>query len=167
MKFETLSSQHLNLLFQFELENRAWFESLIASRGDDFYTLSNIKKHIFECIANAKLGISYSGVLIENGAIVARGNLKDICTAENKGSVGYRVAKNSTGKGYASFCLTELMNIASNTYSLSELNALVLDNNPASAAVLKKQGFKIQSYQANFLALNGGKFGCTTYSYTP
>ena len=163
VKFETLSSQHVEQLFQFELENRSWFESLIASRGDNFYTLTGVKKHILDCTANAKLGIDYSGVLIENEVIVARANLKSIDGENGVCSVGYRVAKNSVGKGYASYCLAKLIKIASNNGSLCKLEAQVLDNNPASATVLKKLGFKVKSYQPNFMALNGKNYGCTTF----
>ena len=162
VKFEVLSNQHIEPLFQFELENRSWFESLITSRGDNFYTLAAVKEHILDCTANAKLGIGYSGVLIKNGVIVARGNLKNIDCENRICSVGYRVAKNSAGKGYASYCLAELIKIASNNYSLCKLEAQVLDNNPASVAVLKKLGFKVKSYQSNFMTLNGKNYGCTT-----
>lgn len=163
MKFEALSIQHVELLFQFELENRTWFESLIASRGDNFYTLDAVKEHILDCTANTKLGIGYSGVLIESGVIVARANLTSIDCENGVCSVGYRVAKNSVGKGYASYCLAELIKIASNNYSLYKLEAQVLDNNPASVAVLTKLGFKVKSYQPNFMALNGRNYGCTTF----
>lgn len=163
MKFEALSNQHIEPLFQFELENRSWFESLITSRGDNFYTLDGVKKHIFSCTANAKLGIGYSGVLIENEVIIARANLKNIDSENSCCSVGYRVAKNSVGKGYASYCLAELIKVASNNYSLCNLEAQVLDNNPASVAVLTKLGFKVNSYQPDFMALNGKNYGCTTF----
>lgn len=165
MKFQALSCEHLEQLFQFELENRIWFESLIASRGEDFYSRSNIKQHIFDCMASAKQGHSYSGVLIANNAIVARGNLKNICAKKHSGSVGYRVAKNCIGKGFASFCLSKLIKVASNDLALSKLNAQVLDNNPASAAVLIKRGFKAKSYQPNYFTVNGEKFGCTNYEF--
>lgn len=163
MIFETLSDKHLDLLFKFEVENREWFETLISSRGNYFYTYYGIKNHISNCISDTKLGKGYSGVLIDNGAVVARGNLKDICTENKSCSVGYRVAKNSIGKGYASYCLAELIRKAITSYSIKELEAQVLENNPASKAVLEKLGFKATCHELNFIELNGIKLGCTTF----
>lgn len=163
MIFETLSEKHLDLLFQFELENREWFESVISPREDYFYTHSGVQRHIFDSVLKMKLGSHYSGVLIQKDQIVARGNLKNICHKKNSCSVGYRVAENSTGKGYATYCLTKLIRIASGLYSLNELEALVLDNNPTSKAVLQKLKFNAESHETNFIELNGIKLGCTTF----
>jgi len=163
MVFETLANKHLDLLFQFELENREWFESLISSRGDDFYSCIGVKEHISDSIVKNVLGNQYSGVLIVDGVIVARGNLKDICSDNNRCSIGYRVAKKEAGKGYASYCLTELKRISKNLYSINELEAQVLDNNPASIAVLKKQGFKMSFHEGNFIEFKGKQLGCSTF----
>lgn len=163
MIFETLSDKHLNRLFQFELENREWFESMVSPRDDFFYSYSGVKRHILDSMNNMQLGTHYSGVLILNDQIVARGNLKDICVENNNGSVGYRVGKSSTGKGYATYCLAELVKIAANLYSINELEAQVLDNNPASKVVLQKLGFNVESHQENFISLNSVTLGCTTF----
>lgn len=166
MKFEVLSQKHLGLLFQFELENRQWFESLISSRGDHFYTRSGVKKHIDAHLTEAKLGNSYSGVLLVDDKIVARGNLKDICSKKQSCSVGYRVAKNSIGRGYSSYCLTTLIKIANTEYSIDNIEAKVLENNPASQAVLKKAGFTSHYFEHNFIDLHGNNLSCTTYKRT-
>ena len=163
MIFAALADEHLNLLFQFELENRVWFESLIAARANEFYSKKSVKSHIEHCISAAKRGKNYSGVLINNGVIVARANLKDINNHHHTSFVGYRVAKNSIGKGYASFCLSELIEKAKVLYSVKLLKAQVLDNNPASKNVLTKQGFKAVDHEADFTELDGRKFNCTRY----
>ncbi|WP_414734061.1 GNAT family N-acetyltransferase [Colwellia psychrerythraea] len=95
--------------------------------------------------------------------MVARGNLKEICMDNNSCSVGYRVAEKHAGKGYASYCLTELIRIANNSYLINKVEAQVLDNNPASITVLKKQGFYMLFHEPNFTELNGVKLGCTTF----
>lgn len=163
MIFETLTTKHVNLLFQFELENRAWFESLITARADDFYSESAVKAHIDHCIREEKLGKNYSGLLINNGVIVARANLKDINKQDHTCAVGYRVAKNAIGNGYASFCLSELIEKAQVLYSVKLLKAQVLDNNPASKKVLTKLGFQAFEHKVNFIELNGKKLNCTSY----
>ena len=163
LQFETLSDKHLDLLFQFELENRNWFESLISSRGNDFYTYSGVKSHISDSVLKTILGKQYSAVLIVDDIIVARGNLKDICTENNSCTIGFRVAEKYAGKGYASHCLSELIRIANNSYLINKLEAQVLDNNPTSIAVLKKQGFGMLFHEPNFTEIKGVQLGCTTY----
>lgn len=166
MIFETLSTKHLDRLFKFELENRAWFESVISPRDEYFYSYLGVKMHIFDSIINMKLGTHYSGVLILDDQIVARANLKDICIKKRYGSVGYRVAESNAGKGYASYCLKKLTQIAADAYSIKELEAFVLDNNPASKAVLQKLGFKVESHKANFIYHQGIQLGCTSFKRT-
>lgn len=164
MIFETLSVEHSDKLLQFELENKAWFESKISPRECYFYTSEGIKMHIFDSIINMSAGTHYSGVLLIDDKIVARGNLKDMSLEHSYAAVGYRVAKASIGKGYASYCLNQLIEVASQRYCLNELKALVLDNNPASKAVLQKLGFKAQSHQDNFITHCGTSLGCTSFS---
>jgi len=163
IKFESLNEKHLDLLYQFEMENRTWFESLIATRGDNFYSYQSVKEHISNCILSANAGKSYSGVLVDNGAIIARGNIKDIDSKNNTCTVGYRVAEKCTGKGYAGYCLGELISKANTLYKITDVEAKVLDNNPASIAVLKKQGFNMINHLPNFTVLNGKSIGCSSF----
>jgi len=165
MKFEALSEKHQSLLFQFELENKAWFESLIAPRADDFYNEMAIKKHIKDSLEGAKSATSYSGVLLHNNVIVARANLRDINYQYKTCSVGYRVDQHSTGKGYASYCLAELIQNAKVLYSVKTLYAQVLDNNLASKKVLTKLGFQVTGYDERFTEINGKHLGCTNFRY--
>lgn len=160
MIFEALSARHFDQLFHFELENRDWFETLISSRGDDFYTNSGVKTHIDESIVNAKAGVSYSIVLIEDNRIVARANLKNICTVKHRCEVGYRVAHSSVGKGLATACLNELIDLAQMRFSIKEIDAQVLSNNQASIAVLKKKGFIEVGNAMTFVELNGENIRC-------
>ncbi|WP_286267035.1 GNAT family N-acetyltransferase [Thalassotalea atypica] len=164
LTFETLSLKHLDLLLQFESENKAWFESLITPRPASFYSTSGIEQHIIQAEKNMKRGSHYSGVLIHQGFIVARGNLKDIETQNHICSVGYRVAEHSINKGYASYCLKALLERARTTYSTRTIHAQVLENNPASIAVLKKLDFTPYSFEPNFITLNGKALGCTTFT---
>ena len=164
MKFEPLSIVHLDSLFQFELENRTWFESLISSRGDAFYTKDGVMEHLSHCVSDAKAGVSFSGVLIEDENIIGRGNIKNISVQNKSATVGYRVASRFTGKGVATYCLTCLIENAATELGVTNLEAKVLDNNPASIAVLSKFHFEPVEYIEDFIVLNEQVFGCTIYS---
>ena len=158
MKFELLCKHHLKQLLRFELENRSWFESLIAPRGNAFYSEQGVSAHIEVEIDKVNSGNAYCGLLIQNNEIVARANLRNICA--KKAIVGYRVSKRFTSKGYASFCLAELVKIAKIEFGVQALEAKVLDNNPASKHILLKNGFKVIGNIPNFVTLNGKPQTC-------
>lgn len=162
MKFETLNSSHSKQLLDFELENKTWFESFIAPRDADFYSNVGVSKHIAALEATMRAKHGYSAVLIQNDAIVARANLKDV--TDDTAYIGYRVAKNMTSQGIASLCVAQLIKVAAQQYNLTTLRAQVLNNNPASERVLQKFAFRAVSTQPDFLRLNGQSLACTEFS---
>lgn len=161
MQFELLSKHHLKQLLNFELENRSWFESLIEPRDSAFYSEQGACEHIDAEIDKVNSGTAFCGLLIKDNEIVARANLRDICA--NKAFVGYRVSKNFTSQGYASFCLTSLVKIAKREFGVKALEAKVLENNPASKHILLKHGFEIIGNVPNFLTLNGKPLACIEF----
>ncbi len=164
MVFEQLATHHAKQLLDFELKNKQWFETLIAPRAQSFYSNEGIAEHIDLLIKQMSLNTAYSGVLLQNNTIVARANLKDI--ANNQAYVGYRVAKEFTARGAASFCLSQLIAIAQNKLNISQLRALVLENNPVSMHVLKKCGFQVVGTNVDFITLKGKSLACTEFCVT-
>jgi ribosomal-protein-alanine N-acetyltransferase len=108
-------------------------------------------------------------LLIKDNEIVARANLRDICT--NKAFVGYRVSKNFISQGYASFCFASFIEIAKTEFGIKTLEAKVLENNPASKYILLKHVFEIIGSLPNFLTLNSQQLACLkirlTYAHKP
>ena len=161
MQLELLSEHHLKQLFDFELENRSWFESLIEPRDNDFYSEQGVEQHINAELDKVRSGSAFCGLLIKDNEIVARANLRDI--SSNKAYVGYRVSKRFISQGYASFCLASLVEIAQREFSVQSLEAKVLENNPASKHVLLKQGFEIIGDIPDFITLNNTQIACTEF----
>ncbi|MDP2562601.1 GNAT family N-acetyltransferase [Psychrobium sp. 1_MG-2023] len=161
MRFEVLSKKHTEQLLAFEQHNRQWFESLISPRADTFYSVAGVSEHIHSLTQAMAYGQGFSGVILKDDTIVARGNLTDI--SHQTASVGYRVAQNHTGQGIASFCLSQLISVAKTKLALNSLEAKVLDNNAVSAHVLLKQGFTKRGYSENFMTLNKQEFGCSHF----
>jgi ribosomal-protein-alanine N-acetyltransferase len=159
MEFETLSEHHASKLLEFELKNRKWFEAYIEPRASSFYSKNGVEEHIDSLISEANAGTAFCGVLLKHEIIVARANLKNIsnCSAY----VGYRVGEDFTSQGVASYCLAQLIDIAKDKLNLKQLNAQVLNNNPASMHILRKFGFKAIGTTDNFLSFNGKKLSCT------
>lgn len=161
MQLELLSKHHLQPLFDFELENRAWFESLIEPRDNNFYSEHGVEQHIAAELDKVISGTAFCGLLIKDNEIVARANLRDI--SANKAFVGYRVSKRFLSQGYASLCLASLIEIAKKEFGVQFLEAKVLANNPASKQVLLKQGFEIIGNVPNFITLNNKSLACTEF----
>jgi len=160
MKFEALSQSHQRALLDFELNNRVWFESMIAPRDDGFYTKAGVVEHIEQTTEMMTNQQFFAGVLINEHGIVARANLKDI--SDGTAYVGYRVCQKHLSLGLASRCLSELIKQAYRM-ELKVLKAQVLDNNPASAKVLEKQRFAVEERLPDFFELKGKLLDCLVY----
>lgn len=137
MKFESLTKSHISSLLQFELDNRLFFESLIAPREEGFYSIKGVERHI-EQLGNDSCA---AFVAIKQKQIVARANLKNVLE-EQSAEVGFRVSKDYIGQGVGSECLKFLIEQAKEL-KLNMLFAYVIDNNKASERVLIKNGFSL------------------------
>lgn len=162
MRFLELSSEHADELLKFELENKAWFESFIEPRDPSFYSPIGVAKHIQELEKRSRKGTAFSAVVLQDNAIIARANLKDLNTLS--AYIGYRVSETHTSMGVATLGLHNLIKIAKSEFNLYELNALVLENNPASKRVLLKQGFKKEKHIQNFTVINNQMLSCNLFS---
>jgi len=163
MKFTTLSIHHASQLLDFELKNKEWFDSLIEPRAVGFYSEKGITEHINTLLKQMNTGVAYCGLLLKGNTIVARANIRDV--TKNSASIGYRVAKDFTSQGVASYCLSQLLEIGQNKLYLKQVKAQVLENNPASKRVLEKFGFQIINTTPNFLTINNKWLSCTEYCF--
>lgn len=161
MKFEELSMVHATQLYDFEMRNRQWFESLIEPRDEGFYSSIGIAEHIEFLTKQRARGLAYSMILMKGEAIIARANLKDIGGVS--AYVGYRVDKDHVSQGIASLCLSELLDVGRNKYGLNDLKAQALDNNPASQRVLEKSGFQTLKTISHFMTIKGQALSCNEY----
>lgn len=161
MKFELVDPTHLSRLISFEVENRHWFESFIEPRPDSFYHGNAIEQHLKQQIQGYLSETHYPGLVTNQYAIMARVNLKSLCLASKTAEVGFRVAQQYAAAGVASYGLKGLIEVAKNHYGLTLLKGFVLDNNPASARVLIKQGFKPVKVHQNYISFNS--LSCSEY----
>lgn len=161
MKFEILNENHRDQLFEFEVQNRNWFESLIAPRGDAFYSRTGVISHIAEISNLYRMGKTLPLVLLEEGKIVARANVKKVSLRNKTAEVGYRVSEQYTGNGIGSYCLSELIRLSRLKIGNLQLNAIVLENNPASRHILEKHSFHAIAFEPGYVQINGRTLGCT------
>jgi ribosomal-protein-alanine N-acetyltransferase len=139
---EKLHETDAERLFEFELENRAFFEEMVPSRGDEYYKFENFKKRHESLLDEQTEELScFFLIKDKNGSILGRINIIDIDKSQKLGHVGYRVGKAYTRKGIASKALKLLMETMS-TQDVKKFLAKTTINNIASQKVLEKIGFK-------------------------
>ena len=136
-----LAYHEMENLYAFELENRAYFEKMVPSRGEDYYDFTIFKeKNIMLLDEQAqKLSFFY---LIKNelGQIVGRLNLTDIDKEQQLGHIGYRVGEKHIGQGIANMALQLLLANVGNQ-DIRQIAAKTTTNNIASQKILEKNGF--------------------------
>ncbi|WP_249872648.1 GNAT family N-acetyltransferase [Oceanobacillus saliphilus] len=150
-----LQEEEFEKLFEFELENRAYFEEMVPSRGDDYYNLETFKQRNKALMDEQNQGVSYF-YLINNqeGIILGRMNLVDIEKSQGLGHIGYRVGKAYTGKGIANIALNLLLETTT-VLGIRQISAKTTTNNIASQKVLEKNGFQYIATADEEFKMNG------------
>ncbi|WP_025026416.1 GNAT family N-acetyltransferase [Caldalkalibacillus mannanilyticus] len=152
---QLLQEQDAEELYQFECKYRAFFETMVPSRGEDYYHFESFLGKHQELLQEQQQGISFF-YLIRNdaGQIVGRMNLVDIHPIEQVASIGYRVGEEFTGQGVAYQALKQLIERVQESTAIQQLQAKTTINNIASQKVLEKNGFRQvvvdeEEYEAN------------------
>lgn len=139
-----LAAADAGSLFDFETENRAFFEATINARPASFYSRDGVARAIATACKEAAEDSGYQFLLREgdDGRILARANLSGVRRAHFQSAVlGYRVAESACGKGLASEAVRQLLGIAFGTLGLKRIEADVRIDNAASIRVLVRNGF--------------------------
>ena len=163
MNFRLIQKSDVDKLFQFELENRPWFEKHIAARDENFYSKFKIEKHIVTCYSNYQAQKMYPAIIELDSKIIARVNLRNINLNAKSADLGYRVAEGSSGKGVASFAVGQILDKAKNQLSLELISSYVSIANIASQKVLEKFGFKQIKLHKNFAVVSAKQQDCYEY----
>lgn len=123
ISLEKLQRADAEKLYEFELENRDFFEKMVPSRGKDYYDFETFKIRNEALLDEQTKGQSYYYLIKnENGFILGRMNLVDIDKSRYLGYLGYRVGEAYTGKGIASKALKLLLRTARYSSNFSEDN---------------------------------------------
>jgi len=138
-ELQRVKSEHEGMLLQFESENRTYFAESINDRGDDFFE-KFAERHL-ELLAEQESGACAYYVLVDDETVLGRFNLYDLI--DGTANAGYRVAQRFSGRGVATFGLSELCLIARKKHALRILRATTSNENVASQRVLIKAGFVV------------------------
>jgi [ribosomal protein S5]-alanine N-acetyltransferase len=150
---ELIKEQDEPNLFQFEFNNRTFFEKMVPSRGEEYF--NHFSERHSGLLKEQQEGTSYF-YLIRNdsGDIVGRINLVDIDWETCSGSLGYRVGEAFTGKGVAGRALKLLLHEIKK-YNVTEIHAKTTTHNIASQKVLERNDFIRTSISTDEIQFNG------------
>ncbi|MGN8646762.1 GNAT family N-acetyltransferase [Gracilibacillus sp. HCP3S3_G5_1] len=162
---EQLQKVDAKKLYEFELENRDYFEKMVPSRVEEYYNLETFKIRHGALLDEQTKGRSYFYLIKnENGSILGRMNLVDIDTSLRLGYIGYRVGEAHTGKGVANKALKLLIGMVSKQ-GVKQILAKTTTNNIASQKILEKNGFKYLSTSDEEFIMNGNSLKFVYYKW--
>jgi len=150
-------------LFNFELENRTFFEEMVPTRGDEFYNPETFKKRHETLLEEQVKGGSYFYLIKDkDSSILGRINLVDIDESDKIGYLGYRVGQAHTGKGIANKALKILVETVIGE-DIKQIKAKTTTNNIASQRVLEKNGFERIDTSIEEFEMNGQRLSFVYY----
>lgn len=140
----------------FEQENRYHFEEWIAGRGDDFYSLPEVRSSLEQAqyLANAKREYHYLAWVGSEvvGRITLRGVEQD---QYHKAFLGYRFSQRHGGHGYATAAVNAVVAQAFDEFKLNRIEAVVIIDNLPSQAIMRKCGFDEYGHSHASVLRNG------------
>ncbi|GLC89389.1 GNAT family N-acetyltransferase [Lysinibacillus piscis] len=153
MIIEKLQQTDTQQLYEFELENRDYFEQLVPSRGQDYYHFDNfLIQHATLLEEQAQGQALYYLIKDHNGFIMGRLNVVDI--DGNTAHIGYRIAEAYSGQGIASQALALLLTTI-HQQGIQQLLAKTTNNNIASQKILEKNGFQLIETNEDTFEMHG------------
>ena len=161
ISINSLQERDAEELFQFEKNNRLFFEQMVPSRGEDYYNFETFNIRYRELLAEQQENKSKFYLIKDHaGNIIGRINLVDIDITNDIAEVGYRVGEEYGGKGIGAKALKLLLETE---ISVNKIKAKTTTNNIASQKVLEKNGFKQVCISGDEFEMNGQKMRFIDY----
>ncbi|WP_373973686.1 GNAT family N-acetyltransferase [Chitinibacter sp. SCUT-21] len=131
-------------LLAFEIDNRAFFEARINARPASYYSEAGLIAAIEQAQKERSEDRAYQ-FLVRNLSqqLLARVNLTQVRRQHfHSAQLGYRVAQAAQGQGVAKQAVRQILAFAFDELQLQRVEAVVMESNLASIAVLKANGFQ-------------------------
>lgn len=161
MQLKLLSTDDCQALLAFETQNKTYFEASVPPRANTYFNFEELHKIIEGITKEQAAGECFLYLVFEDNKLIGRANLVNV----NNGNaeLGYRLAKNSAGKGKATKMIEALVKIAKTQHQLTSINAHTTVDNIGSIRVLEKTGFKHIKIVKNAAKLNGKNLDFTYF----
>nr|WP_276531916.1 GNAT family N-acetyltransferase [Brevibacillus invocatus] len=144
IKIELVAQDDATKLFEFECQNRVFFEKWVPTRGEAYYEFDSFCHILSNLLQDQAEGKDYFHLIRdEHGTILGRINIVDIQVIDSvkSGHIGYRIGESHRGRGIASDAVRLLVQKAVEEYYITLLYAKTTMNNLASQKVLEKNHF--------------------------
>ncbi len=154
---QLLTKYDAEKILKFEKLNKAFFETIIPPRGDNYYDIENMKRILEEIEEEQNMGLCYM-YLILNGKeeLVGRVNLFSIARGIfQKAEIGYRIGEEHNGKGYATEAVELACKEAFEHHKLHRVEAGTSSKNIGSQIVLIKNSFEFIGRTRKVINING------------
>ena len=156
VSIEPTSPEHADELFVFEVENREFFEQWIAGRGDDYYSVENVRQSLSRADDDRDGDRAYHYLVRAQDVLIGRVNLWAVERGHvDHTSVGYRIGGRYGGRGYASEAVRLALIEAFGSLGLWRVEAAVTADNAASQSVLRRNGFRRYGHSTRSVYLRG------------
>jgi ribosomal-protein-alanine N-acetyltransferase len=145
-------------LLDLRVRNRASFRPFEPVQGERHFTLEGQWDEIATCAQDARLDRRYAfGIFLSpDDEIVGRIALSNVARgAWQNATVGYYVAVEHQGRGYATEALRLVLRFAFEEAGLHRVQAGVVPENRASARVLEKAGFRREGMAERYINIDG------------
>ena len=125
MTIHLLKESDLQALYHFEMENRAFFQSIGLGRNNRYYELHTFKEIVKELIEDQNKDLMYTYLIKDaSNRVIGRVNLSDIIRGNmNKAELGYRMGEAHQGKGYATKAVKLVLEKATEVHKLHRIEA--------------------------------------------
>ncbi|MDC8756315.1 GNAT family N-acetyltransferase [Janthinobacterium fluminis] len=143
-------------LLAFESDNRAYFESWINARSDGYYHIAAVRAAIEQAARERDNDVAYQFLAKVGGRIVGRVNLTAVVRRYfNKAALGYRIAEQAGGQGYASRAVELAVREGFGAIGLWRIEADVRAANTGSQRVMERNDFRLYGKSARSMRMHG------------
>jgi len=162
---ELLDFKNVQDIYDFEIENRTYFEKYLPSRGDDYYVPERYNIIISKIIDEQSRGECFMYVIrSEVGKVIGRINFTAIQNKKARSAeLGYRIGQAEAEKGIATKAVKMALELGAKEHGLEEIIAGTSADNIASQKVLEKNGFLFVEKIESYMEFNGKSIDSFNY----
>ncbi len=137
--------------------NRGFFTPWEPQGSQDLYHREGIERDLAQREADQRNDRRYSFAICNGtGRIVGGIILANIARgAFQNATIGYYVAQEHNGKGFATEALRQMVRFAFESIGLHRVEANVMPHNPASIRVVEKAGFREEGFSPRMIQIDG------------
>ena len=157
IQIELMNLNNMQDIYDFEVENREYFEKNLPPRGVEYYIPEKFNQIIQSLIDEQGRGECFMYVVRDSAhKMVGRVNFTSVVNGEAKSAeLGYRIGECAVGKGITTEAVRLALKLGAGEHGFVKITAGTSSDNIASQKVLEKNGFSLVDKMENFMKING------------